>query len=176
MFQRHTQRTEAFEYSKAVVRSVIGCFVLLTVWLAPTRRPSPLEHLIAALEWESPRRYQHEPPAFPQYVETECHDRCNGAQVSFAQWRHGIVMPGSATIAITGSCLPLRGSEMQQNILLTATESRQASPRRMNFRVLMVSMAALVGIAALLYIGVYTSSSPIGLPKQPSTVSEPAPR
>ena len=92
----------------------------------------------------------------------------------FVQLRHGIVMPGAATIAIAGSCLSLRGSEMQDNVL-TPTESRQASPRRMNLRVLMVSMAALVGIAALLYIGVYTPGSPIGLPKQSSTVSDPAP-
>ena len=37
---------------------------------------------------------------------------------------------------------------------LTPKESRQASPRRMNLHVLIVSMAALVGIAALLFIGV----------------------
>ena len=60
--------------------------------------------------------------------------------------------------------------------VLTPTESRQASPRRMNLRVLIVSMVALVGIGALLFVGVYNPRSPIGLPKQPSTVSEPAPQ
>jgi len=44
----------------------------------------------------------------------------------------------------------------------------------MNLRVLIVSMAALVGIAALLYIGVYNPRNPIGLPKQPPSAEDAA--
>jgi hypothetical protein len=63
--------------------------------------------------------------------------------------------------------------------VLTPTEARQASPRRMNLRVLIVSMVALVGIGALLFIGVYNPRSPIGLPKQPPAAEDttaPAPQ
>jgi hypothetical protein len=58
--------------------------------------------------------------------------------------------------------------------VLTPTESRQASPRLMNLRVLIVSMVALVGIAPLLFIGVYNPRSSIGLPRQPPAAEDAA--
>jgi cytochrome c-type biogenesis protein CcmH/NrfG len=49
--------------------------------------------------------------------------------------------------------------------ILTTTEARQASPRRLNFRVLVVSMALAVVTAAVLYYVVYGyPRSPIGVP------------
>jgi hypothetical protein len=66
---------------------------------------------------------------------------------------------------------------MQESpMTLTPTESRQASPRRMNLRVLIVSMVAVVAIAALLFIGVYNPRSSIGMPQQPTADTAPAPQ
>jgi hypothetical protein len=60
--------------------------------------------------------------------------------------------------------------------VLTPTEARQASPRRMNFRVLTWSMALAVAAAAVLYYAVYANpESPIGVPKQQPATSAPAP-
>ncbi len=60
--------------------------------------------------------------------------------------------------------------------VLTPTESRQASPRRMNFRVLTWSMALAVVVAAILYYAIYSKpESPIGIPKEQPATSAPAP-
>ena len=60
--------------------------------------------------------------------------------------------------------------------VLTPTEARQASPRRMNFRVLTWSMALAVVVAAILYYGVYAKpESSIALPKEQPATSSPAP-
>jgi hypothetical protein len=60
--------------------------------------------------------------------------------------------------------------------VLTPTESRQASPRRLNFRVLVTSMLMAVVVAAVLYAFVYGSpQSTIGMPEvPPAAPSEPA--
>jgi hypothetical protein len=51
--------------------------------------------------------------------------------------------------------------------VLTPTESRQASPRRMNFHVLVWSMLLAVVAAAVLYYAIYSRpESPIGMPKE----------
>jgi multidrug efflux pump subunit AcrA (membrane-fusion protein) len=58
--------------------------------------------------------------------------------------------------------------------VLTPTESRQASPRRMNFHVLVWSMVLVVVVAAILYYVVYAKpESPIGLQKEPPATSAP---
>ena len=60
--------------------------------------------------------------------------------------------------------------------VLTPTESRQASPRRMNFHVLVWSMALVVIVAAILYFVIYAKpESPIGMPKEQPATSAPAP-
>ena len=52
--------------------------------------------------------------------------------------------------------------------VLTPTEARQASPRRLNFRVLVVSMALAVVVAAMLYYAIYAyPRSAIGVPQEP---------
>ena len=59
--------------------------------------------------------------------------------------------------------------------VLTPTQARQASPRRMNLRVLVTSMVLLVAVAAILYYAVYGyPNSAIGVPEQPTGTSEPA--
>jgi cytochrome c-type biogenesis protein CcmH/NrfG len=61
--------------------------------------------------------------------------------------------------------------------ILTTTEARQASPRRLNFRVLVVSMVLAVVVAAILYYAVYAyPRSPIGVPTvdPAATTSPPA--
>ncbi len=51
--------------------------------------------------------------------------------------------------------------------VLTPTEARQASPRRLNLHVLIWSMLLAVVAAAVLYYGVYAKpDSSIGLPKE----------
>jgi hypothetical protein len=59
--------------------------------------------------------------------------------------------------------------------VLTPTEARQASPRRMNFHVLVWSMALAVIAAAILYYAIYAPRSPIALPKEQAATSMPAP-
>ena len=60
--------------------------------------------------------------------------------------------------------------------VLTPTESRQASPRRMNFHVLVWSMLLAVIAGAVLYYAVYSRpESPIGMPKEVPASSAPAP-
>ena len=60
--------------------------------------------------------------------------------------------------------------------VLTPTEARQASPRRLNLRVLIWSMLLAVVVAAILYYGVYAKpESSIGLPKEQPATSSPAP-
>ncbi len=60
--------------------------------------------------------------------------------------------------------------------VLTPTESRQASPRRMNFHVLVWSMLLAVVAAAALYYAVYSRpESPIGMPREAPASSAPAP-
>lgn len=59
--------------------------------------------------------------------------------------------------------------------VLTPTEARQASSRRLNFRVLVVSMLLAVAVAAMLFYVVYGfPDSPIGVPEEPPAASEPA--
>jgi hypothetical protein len=57
--------------------------------------------------------------------------------------------------------------------ILTPTEARQASPRRLNFRVLVISMLLAVVVAGILYYAVYEggSNSEISLP--PTTTQQP---
>jgi hypothetical protein len=59
--------------------------------------------------------------------------------------------------------------------VLTPTEARQASPRRLNFHVLVWSMALAVIAAAALYYAVYAPQSPVVLPKEQPATSAPAP-
>ena len=57
---------------------------------------------------------------------------------------------------------------MKGEPVLTPTEARQASPRRLNLRVLVGSMLMAVIVAAILYYLIYENpNSPIGMPKQP---------
>ncbi len=63
----------------------------------------------------------------------------------------------------------------QRAQVLTPTEARQASSRRLNFRVLVVSMVLAVVVAAMLYYAVYSyPRSAIGVPEQPAATTEPA--
>ena len=59
--------------------------------------------------------------------------------------------------------------------VLTPTEARQASPRRMNLHVLVWSMALAVIVAAILYYAIYAPQSPTALPKEQPATSAPAP-
>jgi cytochrome c-type biogenesis protein CcmH/NrfG len=64
--------------------------------------------------------------------------------------------------------------------VLTATEARQASPRRLNFRVLVFSMALAVVVAAIVYYAIYAyPDSSIGVPEvtseEPATTEPGAP-
>jgi hypothetical protein len=59
--------------------------------------------------------------------------------------------------------------------VLTPTEARQASPRRMNFHVLVWSMVLAVIAAAVLYYSIYAPQSPAALPKEQPATSAPAP-
>ena len=60
--------------------------------------------------------------------------------------------------------------------VLTPTEARQASPRRLNLHVLIWSMLLAVVAAAVLYYGVYAKpESSIGLPKEQPATSAPPP-
>lgn len=60
--------------------------------------------------------------------------------------------------------------------VLTPTEARQASPRRLNLHVLIWSMLLAVVAAAVLYYGVYAKpDSSIGLPKEQPVSTAPAP-
>jgi hypothetical protein len=60
--------------------------------------------------------------------------------------------------------------------VLTPTEARQASPRRLNLHVLIWSMLLAVVGAAVLYYGVYAKpDSSIGLPKEQPALSAPLP-
>ena len=57
--------------------------------------------------------------------------------------------------------------------VLTPTESRQASPRRLNLRVLVGSMLLAVVVGAVLYAFVYGyPESTIGMPETPPAVSD----
>jgi hypothetical protein len=61
----------------------------------------------------------------------------------------------------------------QKAPVLTPTEARQASPRRLNFRVLVFSMALAVVVAAMLYYAIYADPpSPIDVPSQPPAPAE----
>jgi heme/copper-type cytochrome/quinol oxidase subunit 2 len=60
--------------------------------------------------------------------------------------------------------------------VLTPTEARQASPRRLNFRVLVVSMLLAVIVAGILYYVIYEHPrSAIGVPAQPPAPTETSP-
>jgi hypothetical protein len=60
--------------------------------------------------------------------------------------------------------------------VLTPTEARQASPRRLNFRVLVASMILAVIAAAILYYFVYAHPrSAIGVPPPPPAPAATAP-
>lgn len=57
--------------------------------------------------------------------------------------------------------------------ILTPTESRQASPRRLNFRVLVTSMAMALVVGAVLYAVVYGfPQSSIGVPETPPAATD----
>ncbi len=60
--------------------------------------------------------------------------------------------------------------------VLTPTEARQASPRRLNFRVLIFSMLLAIAVAAILYYVVYSyPRSSIGVPEEPpAATTQPA--
>ena len=59
--------------------------------------------------------------------------------------------------------------------VVTPTEARQASARRLNFRVLVVSMVAAIAVAGMIYYAVYANPrSAIGVPDQPAATTEPA--
>jgi hypothetical protein len=59
--------------------------------------------------------------------------------------------------------------------VLTPTEARQASSQRLNFRVLVVSMALAIAVAAMLYYAAYGHpNSAIGVPEvAQATATEP---
>ncbi|MGZ5823110.1 MAG: hypothetical protein ACXWJ2_04125 [Hyphomicrobium sp.] len=60
--------------------------------------------------------------------------------------------------------------------VLTPTDARQASPRRLNLHVLIWSMILAVVAAAILYYGVYAKpDSSIGLPREQPASSAPPP-
>jgi cytochrome c-type biogenesis protein CcmH/NrfG len=60
--------------------------------------------------------------------------------------------------------------------VLTPTEARQASPRRLNFRVLVVSMVLAIAVAAILYYAVYSHpNSAIGVPDEPAATDSAEP-
>lgn len=58
--------------------------------------------------------------------------------------------------------------------VLTPTEARQASPRRLNFRVLTVSLLLAIIAAAALYALFYGGSTPVSTPG-PTPTQETAP-
>jgi len=65
----------------------------------------------------------------------------------------------------------------EKSPVLTPTEARQASPRRLNLRVLVISMALAAVVAAMLYYAIYTGPpSPIDVPEQPPAPAEGAPQ
>jgi hypothetical protein len=58
--------------------------------------------------------------------------------------------------------------------VLIPTEARQASPRRLNFRVLVLSMLLALAVAAMLYYAIYQNPrSAIGMPDQPAATDMP---
>jgi hypothetical protein len=63
--------------------------------------------------------------------------------------------------------------------VVTPTQARQASPRHMNFRVLLFSMALAIVVAAMIYYAIYANPrSPIGVPDEataPTTTEQSAP-
>lgn len=59
--------------------------------------------------------------------------------------------------------------------VLTPTESRQATPQRLNFRVLVISMALAVFVAGMLYYAIYGyPRSEIGVPDTSAVTTQPA--
>jgi hypothetical protein len=60
--------------------------------------------------------------------------------------------------------------------VLTPTEARQASPRRLNFRVLTTSLILAVAAAAALYWVFYAGNTPVSTPDPaPTEQTAPAP-
>jgi hypothetical protein len=60
--------------------------------------------------------------------------------------------------------------------VLTPTEARQASPRRLNFRVLLMSLVLALVVAAALYTVFYAGDTPISTPDPaPAQPTAPAP-
>jgi hypothetical protein len=65
---------------------------------------------------------------------------------------------------------------VERSEVLTPTESRQASPRRLNLRVLVGSMILALVAAAVLYYAVYgVPGSPISVPEEPPATQSPPP-
>lgn len=59
--------------------------------------------------------------------------------------------------------------------VLSTTEARQASPRRLNLRVLVGSLALCVVVAAALYFVIFAyPQGPIGIPQQQPAATTPA--
>lgn len=64
----------------------------------------------------------------------------------------------------------------EQQEVLTPTEARQASPRRLNFRVLVTSLLMALAVAAVLYFVFYAGETPISTPEPaPAQQTAPAP-
>lgn len=57
--------------------------------------------------------------------------------------------------------------------VLTPTEARQGSPRRMNYRVLTISLALAIVAAGALYLWFYGVETPQPLSSPPTATSEP---
>jgi hypothetical protein len=56
--------------------------------------------------------------------------------------------------------------------VLTPTEARQASPRRTNLRVLVISMVLAVVVGGILYYAVFTHPhSEVGVPQAPGAAA-----
>ena len=62
----------------------------------------------------------------------------------------------------------------EQREVLTPTEARQASPRRLNFRVLTTSLILAVAAAAALYWVFYKGDTPVSTP-DPAPTEQTAP-
>jgi hypothetical protein len=64
----------------------------------------------------------------------------------------------------------------EQREVLTPTEARQASPRRLNFRVLTTSLILAIAAAAALYWVFYAGNTPVSSPDPaPTQQTTPSP-
>jgi hypothetical protein len=64
----------------------------------------------------------------------------------------------------------------EQQEVLNTTEARQGSPRRLNLRVLTMSLLLAVGVAAALYVVFYSGNTQMSTPDPaPTQQNAPAP-